>query len=326
MGFTDHLDTFAGQPVKWFDPAAKRKGGKPCVYRVGGMDYVKNPYRDKGGHDFPELLDLFLAAHGGAELTALVLGAWYYDDMSTGMGGRGAADVVEALVANRKRMPNLRALFVGDVTYDECEVSWIGYGDLSALLPTFPKLEEFHIRGAANLSFGKIKHGKLRSFTIESGGLPEPLLQEVWKAELPKLEHLELWLGTANYGGIEDAAPLEPLLSGKRFKRLRYLGLRNCEVADAVARAVAQSPLLERLEVLDLSLGTLTELGVEALLTSPGVRKLKKLDIHHHYVSPTFVNHLQALPIEVDVSEPLEAEMHTYGETTYVDRYIVASE
>jgi len=202
----------------------------------------------------------------------------------------------------------------------------IQYGDLSPLLPAFPRLEEFRIRGASNLSFGRLSHAKLRSFAIESGGLPEALLGELWKAKLPKLEHLELWLGSANYGGITEPAPLEPLLSGKLFKKLKSLGLRNCEVADAIAKAVAASPLLERLEALDLSLGNLTEAGAEALLVSPAVRKLKKLDVHHHYISPVFVKHLEALPLEVDVSEACKAAVHTYGEHTYVDRYIVVSE
>jgi hypothetical protein len=325
MGFGEHLETFADRPVKWFDPSAKRKPTRPCVYRVGGRDFVKSTY-DDAEHDFPELLDLFLATHGGAELTALVLGAWAYDDMCDGLGGSGAADVVEALVANRKRMPNLQALFVGDVTSEECEVSWIGYGDVSALLPAFPKLEEFGIRGAANLSFGKIKHGKLRTFVIESGGLPEPLLQEVCKAELPKLEHLELWLGTDIYGGIEDVASLEPLLSGKLFRKLKYLGLRNSEIADAVAKAVAETRLVERLETLDLSLGNLSDAGAEALLGCPAVHRLKKLDLHHHFLSDAFAEQLQKLPGEVDVDEPCETEFETYQGRTEVYRFNAVSE
>lgn len=325
MGFGQHLQTFAGMPVRWFAPKAKRKAGKPCVYRVGGLDYVSRS-RDKSEYEFPELLDLFLTEHGGKELTALVIGAWNYDDMCNGLSGRGAADVVEALVANRKRMPNLRALFVGDVTSEECEVSWIGYGDLSALLPTFPKLEEFRIRGAANLTLGKIKHGKLRTFVIESGGLPEPLLREVWKAELPKLEHLELWLGLPNYEGIATAEPLKPLLSGKLFKKLKYLGLRDSAIADAVAGAIAQSPVLERLHTLDLSLGNLTEVGAEALLISPAVRKLKKLDLHHHFISPVFARELKKLPMEVDVGGAREPDFYSSGDTTDVYRYIAADE
>jgi hypothetical protein len=323
---SQHAETFAGLPVRTFDPKSKAKGRRPCAYRVGGLEFVKSPGYGDAEYEFPELLDLFLAEHGGADLTALVIGAWDYESMVEGLGRRGAADVIEALVAARRRMPNLRALFLGDITYDECEISWINHGDVSALLSAFPKLEEFRIRGAANLTFGALKHGKLRSFTIESGGVPEPLLREVWEAKLPKLEHLELWLGTASYGGIEDTAPLEPLLSGKRFKGLKYLGLRNCQIADAVANAVTKSPLLERLEVLDLSLGALTEAGAEALLACPAVHKLKQLDLHHHFISPVFVRELKKLPLEVDVSEPLEPDFSTYRDATDVHRYIVVSE
>ncbi len=324
MAFNQHLKTFTGLPVKWFDPKTKRKPEKPCVYHLGGFDYVKSECSE-GEYEFAELLDLFLAAHGGKDLTALVIGAWNESD-SPMLDEGGAGDMVEALVGNRQRMPNLRSLFVGDVTSEECEVSWIGYGDLSALLPAFPKLETFGIRGAANLSFGKIKHGNLRSFTVESGGLPEPLLRALWKAELPKLEHLELWLGSPNYEGIDTPDPLKPLLSGKLFKKLKYLGLRNSEIADLVAKAVAESPLLERLHTLDLSLGSLTEAGAEALIVSPRLRKLKKLDLHHHYISPPFVEYLKKLPLDVDLSETRKPDISTYGDTTYVDRYIAVDE
>ncbi len=320
-----HLDDFDDRPVRWFDPKAKRKGGKPCVYRVGGMDFIKSQYGD-GEYEFPELLDLFLAAHGGPDLTALVIGAWNYGDMCDGLNGRGAADMVEALVANRKRMPNLRALFLGDITYEECEISWISYGDISALLPAFPKLEEFHIRGASNLTFGTIKHGKLRTFVIESGGLPEPLLREVWAAKVPKLEHLELWLGSPDYGGIDTVEPLAPLLSGKLFKKLKYLGLVNSMITDAVAKALVASPLIARLESLDLSNGTLSDAGAEALLGCPAVHKLKMLDLCHHYLSEPFVEELRKLPGEVDVDDPCETEFETYEGRTEVLRYNVVSE
>jgi hypothetical protein len=325
MTISQHAGTFAGLPVRPFDPRAKRKSGKPCVYRVGGMDFIQSEYGD-GEYTFPELLDLFLTAHGGPDLTALVIGAWNYQDMCGGLGGRGAAEVVETLVANRKRMPDLKALFLGDITYEECEMSWIGHGDVAALLPALPRLEEFRIRGASTLSFGKLSHSQLRSFALESGGLPEPLLQEVLTARLPQLEHLELWLGTVGYGGIETVEPLAPLLSGKRFKQLKYLGLRNCAIADAVAKAVAAAPLLERLEVLDLSLGNLTDVGGESLLASPAVGRLKKLDLHHHYLSPLFVEQFEKLAVPVDLSEPAQPDIYTHNGATHVMRYILVSE
>ncbi len=318
MSISEHLTTFAGLPVQQYDPESKKRPRKPCVYRVGWQDKY-----DEENLPITELLDRFLSEHGGKELTALVIGAWDYEDM---VDPGAAGELVEALVTNRKRMPNLRALFFGDITYDECEISCISYGDISALLPAFPKLEEFRIRGTANLTFGKIVHRNIKSFAIESGGLPEALLQEVWAAELPKLEHLELWLGSPHYEGIADPATLEPLLSGRLFKKLKYLGLRNSEIADAVARAVTQSKLLERLQVLDLSLGNLGDVGAEALLTCPNVRKLKKLDLHHHYITPPFIEELQKLPMEIDLSEAKTPNFYTYKDTTYVSRYIAVSE
>jgi hypothetical protein len=122
-------------------------------------------------------------------------------------------------------------------------------------------------------------------------------------AILPALEHLELWLGTDGYGGTVTVPDLEKILSGSLFPRLTYLGLRDSDIADAVAAAVAQSPLLERIEVLDLSMGTLGDEGVEALLASPALTRLKKLDIHHHYCSLEMVARLEGIGIEVDASE-----------------------
>ena len=57
-----------------------------------------------------------------------------------------------------------------------------------------------------------------------------------------------------------------------------------------------------------LSLGTLTDAGARGLLAIPGLASLEKLDIHHHYVSSALVERLEALGIQVDASDPREAE------------------
>jgi hypothetical protein len=307
MTISQHADTFAGLPVVQFDPdePPSRTG---CAYRLA------LGYEDK--YTFPELLDLFLTRRGG-DVTALVIGAWHYEGML-----ESAAEVVEALAAARDRMPGLRALFFGDITYEECEISWIRHGDVSALLPAFPKLEEFRIRGASDLTFGAIRHPGLTAFAVESGGLPAALLDEVWAADLPKLDHLELWLGDENYGGIGNTAPLDPLFTGNLFPKLNYLGLRNCDIADRVAAAVAAAPILDRLKTLDLSLGNIGDDGARALIASPAVRKLEKLDLHHHFISKPVVAELGQLGVTVDVSGPKEP--HTYGDESY--RYITAAE
>ena len=82
--------------------------------------------------------------------------------------------------------------------------------------------------------------------------------------ELAGIEHLELYLGTDDYGWDGSIDDVLPLLADDRFPRLKYLGLRDSEIADGVAQAVAKSPLLEKLDVLDLSLGTLGDEGAAA--------------------------------------------------------------
>src|SRR5262249_12656041 len=158
-----------------------------------------------------------------------------------------SAPIVEALVAGRAKLPNLRALFLGDIIGEECEVSWIHQSDVGPLLKAHPALEEFRVRGSDNLTFGKLKHKALKHPAIETGGMPVALVREICAATLPELEHLELWLGTPRYGGDATPRHLRPILSGQKFPKLRYLGLRDSEIADQVAAAVARAPVLERI-------------------------------------------------------------------------------
>jgi hypothetical protein len=162
-------------------------------------------------------------------------------------------------------MPALRALFLGDIIVEENEISWIVQSDVSPLLDAFPALEELRVRGGQGLTLGAPRHARLRSLAIETGGLDAGLVRSLAAADLPELEHLELWLGTTDYGGTVTVADLEPILSGRLFPKLRYLGLRDSEIADEVAAALASAPILERVRVLDLSLGTLGDAGAAAV-------------------------------------------------------------
>jgi hypothetical protein len=143
-------------------------------------------------------------------------------------------------------------------------------------------------------------------------------VQAAISAELPALEHLELWLGSRQYGANTTVADLGPVLSGAIFPRLRYLGLRDSEIANEIAVALAQSPILERIRILDLSLGILDDAGAAALLASPGVAQLEKLDVHHHYCSVPTVDQLKRLSIKVDASDRQEPDIWNGEEHRYV--------
>jgi hypothetical protein len=272
---------------------------------------------DEGQH----WIDIFAALlddPASATIPGLVVGAW--DE--SGASEDTSAAVVEALVNAHDRLPGVRSLFLGDIIAEEAEISWIQQTDISPLFDAFPALEYLTVRGGNGLRLGSLRHDRLISLVVQSGGLPVEVVREVCSAQLPNLEHLELWLGSDNYGGNTTVEDLGPILSGQLFPKLQSLGLRDSEIADEIATAVASAPVLERIRVLDLSLGTLGDAGAVALLSSPAVAKLEKLDIHHHYCSEDIVARLQALGITVDASEPQQED--AYDGETY--RYAAVTE
>ena len=148
------------------------------------------------------------------------------------------------------------------------------------------------MRGGQGLAFPAVRHEKLRTLTIETGGLDAGVVRGVAASDLPALEHLDLWLGTSWYGANADVADLAPILAGARLPRLRYLALRNSEIQDEIAAAVAGAPVVARLETLDLSMGMLADEGAAALLDGQPLTHLKKLDLHHHYISKPMADRL----------------------------------
>jgi hypothetical protein len=305
-----HAETFAGLPVVDF---AKGKGiaaPDKKAYRFS-IDYDEA----EAGVKFTDLLDEYLSDPSASDTVALVIGAWEgVADMS-----QNSAPIVEALVAAQERLPKLRGIFLGDITYEESEISWIEQSDVSPLLAAYPDLEHLRVRGGNNLSLGGLKHAKLKELIVEAGGLSANVVREVVGSELPELEHLELWLGDDGYGWDGSLADVEPVLAGALFPKLRYLGLKDSIIQDEIAAAAAKAPVTERLETLDISMGTLSDVGARALLESASVAKLKKLDIHHNYIPADLLEKLKGLGPEVDASD-------SEGETDPDDRYVEVAE
>ncbi len=341
MSIYEHMTEFAGQPVVDWQPETGQAITSGTAYRLtvsweeaqDGQRWTDKlaaflsslglrrppapPAATKSDPSWTGKLSSFLDDPAAGHVTGLVVGAW----IDAGMQG-DSQSVVEALVAAREKLPALKALFLGDIISEECEISWIHQSDVSPLFAAYPELEHFGLRGSDNLSLGRLRHSRLKSLILQSGGLPATVAREVAAAELPELEYLELWLGEEQYGGNSTVADLAPLLSGSRFPKLRYLGLRDAERADEIAAAVAAAPLLERIRVLDLSMGTLGDQGAMSLLASPAVARLEKLDIHHHFCSDEMVEKLKGLGIEVDARERQEPE--DYGDEN--GRYVAVGE
>ena len=306
----ENAKVFAGLPVREFDPEAGIADPTGSIYRLR-MDYDSED-------PISVLLAQFLEDPNAGRVPGLVIGAWQGDESDA-----SSAPIVEALVAARDVLTSLRALFLGDIIGEENEISWIQQSDVTAIFDAYPGLELFQARGGMGLVIGKLRHDNLRSLIIESGGLDGEVVRGIAGSDLPRLEHLELWLGTDAYGGNVTLEDLAPILGGARFPALRRLGLRNVEGADAIATAVAQAPILNRLEALDLSLGDLGDEGVLALAASPRVAGLKRLDIHHHYASDEALEALDKLGLDVEAGDRQEPQDWGGGET---HRYIAVSE
>ncbi|NAS20817.1 leucine-rich repeat domain-containing protein [Herbidospora sp. NEAU-GS84] len=241
-------------------------------------------------------LDDFFDAVDPAQVRALVVGGWDAD----------ADAVVERLVAEAHRLPALRALFFGAIPQEALEISWINQTDVTPLLTAFPDLERLETRGGMGLRLSPVRHERLRMLRAESGGLDGDFVRGVAACRFPALEHLELWLGVEEYGGDYTVDDLAPILSGDHLPALKHLGLQDSDRQDDVAAAVATAPIVARLDGLALSMGTLTDDGAEALLSGQPLTHLRRLDLHHHYLSDAMMARLRAALGSVDLD--LEAQ------------------
>ncbi|TMR13056.1 leucine-rich repeat domain-containing protein [Nonomuraea turkmeniaca] len=288
-------EEYAGLPVAhapWLDEDGW--GPQPeagaVAWRLTG-----NEFDDDAPDEIEETLDWFFDHVDTTQVTALVIGQWQecYEH-SSGM-------VVSRLAAESARLPALRAIFLGAITPEESEISWITQADITPLLEAFPKLERLEVRGGSELSLRPVRHDTLRMLRIETGGLGAGVVRAVAASDLPALELLELWLGVDRYGGDATIGDLVPILSGERLPALRHLRLQNAEFQDEIAAAVAAAPIVARLESLSLSMGALTDVGVEALLSGQPLTHLRRLDLDHNFLSSAMMERMaKALPT-VDV-------------------------
>lgn len=311
MSMYGNLTEFFGKPVRDFQNSGD-------IADFGGVaPRIRNDWEDESRR-LADMLGPMLDEPGGAAIEALVFGFWNEHGAA---GEATPAEAIELLVSRKSALPNLKALFIGDIISEENEISWINHDDLSAIWGAFPGLEHVVVRGANGLRLGQINHPRLNTLILQSGGLPAPLVREALAANAP-LTHLELWLGEQNYGSNTTVADFSALLAGELFPQLKRLGLCNSDYQDDIAEAMATAPIVERLEALDLSKGVLTDRGAQALAQSGRLGHLKKLDISHHFVSEEAVAALSAATPALDASDPQEADV--YGDDVY--RYVFVSE
>ncbi|MBX3074799.1 STM4015 family protein [Candidatus Obscuribacterales bacterium] len=314
MTINEHLIQFCGKPVVDFDTNKKIMDPQGEAIRIS-LNYSE--YEDDGLY-WEDKLDRLLADPLVEHLESLVIGPW--EDV----GSQDTEFIVELLVKYKDKLCGLRQMFFGDVIMEESECSWLDHGDISELWSAFPKLTHFAIRGAGGLTIGDgLGQCKdLRSFVLQCSGLPADVPSDL-ATKLPELEHLEIWLGEENYGAEYTIDSIDRLINGDYFPKLRYLGLKNAEKADEIAELIARSKVVSKLRVLDLSMGTLSDAGGEALLKCPHLKNLDYLDLHYHFMSDDMIKKFLSLGIKVNLDDKQEGDREEDGT---IWRFIAVSE
>ncbi|MEJ7599974.1 MAG: WGR domain-containing protein [Kofleriaceae bacterium] len=226
-------------------------------------------------------------------------------------------------IGDHEALRRLRSLYIGDISQEESELSWIEIGDISKLYPQLKNLRKLTLRGNSRLKLGTIALPALRELTIITGGLDKKNLAAILAARWPKLEKLELSFGQSNYGSNCKLKDLAPLLDGKAFPKLEHLGLTSCEFADELAAVLPTAKIVKQLQTLDLSGGTLTDTGVQALAPhKDAFTHLKRIDLSENFITKKASNVAASLAPAVRTKPQREADEYD-GE---VHRYAVLGE
>lgn len=272
------------------------------MYKSKTYGYEWEDY-DEEGKSAENLIEEIMEDGELSQIEELIIASWggAWDD--------SCQPIIDGIVENKEKFAHLKRLFIGDMDYEVCEVSWIMQGDYSKLWKALPGLKELTIKGSTELNLGDICHENLESLEIICGGLPSDVIDQIANAKLPNLRKLNLYLGSDNYGFDGDEKTIQKLLEKTDFTKLEYLGLNDSEMQDEVTEVILASKYMSRITTLDLSNGTLSDKGGQLLLeTLPKYPNITTVDLHFHYLSGEMMKKLESLPISINLEEKKEAE------------------
>ncbi|MGZ3418997.1 MAG: WGR domain-containing protein [Polyangiales bacterium] len=182
----------------------------------------------------------------------------------------------------RKAPPTVRKILIGD---NVDQISWYHVGNLEPLWKGAPNLRWFEIE-AGEFLVGSMSCPNLEHAVFKTGGLAKAAGKSIATAQLPNIRHLDIWYGDDNYGGDCTIKEVMPLLERTDLKHLTHLGLKNSQFSNDIAKAIGGSRILGQLKELDLSMGTLTDEGAEAMAANKDAFKhLEVLDLTHSFLT-----------------------------------------
>ncbi len=220
--------------------------------------------RDGLGEAEP-VLELLLGHRSARFLRELVIGCHHGGDQRN----ERMAEVL--LYGSPTPAPPLRKLYLADFDdseIDNIDISRCPLGDLSGLGEIYPLLEDVILKGRGDVELGALALPRARRFALRTSTLTRRTLRTILDAPWPELVDLELWFGDPSwhYGAECTLDDVLPLLGERGLPKLRALRLMNATFTDELCPRLLDSPRVRTLEVLDLSLGTLSDAGADVLV------------------------------------------------------------
>ncbi len=204
----------------------------------------------------------------------------------------------EFIIDRGRKFTELTHLILGNYYMDDYEHTFYSVNLFHELIENFPKIEHLLVRGGFGHSpkthRDKFIHTNLKSLTIQTFGFSNAYLNQILRTyEFPNLNYLEIHLGTEYYGGTDKIYPFTDLFAGK-YPSLKHLGLIDSDITEEIAYELAHSSVIEQLDSLDFSYGSLTDEGLDIFLNSPKIKSLKKLKLHSNHLTEEFLDELAA--------------------------------
>lgn len=208
----------------------------------------------------------------------------------------------------QRYLPALRELFLGDFEAEDTELSWSALGDISMIYPSLPNLRSLRVR-SGSMELGKIVLPSLESFAVETGGLDSDNAKSIAYARWPGLTHLSIQVGSPSYDGDATVDDLRPILDGLGLPRLAHLGIKNCELTDALIEPLAASRILPQLTSLDLAMSTMSDDGAKTMFRfQKAFAHLDKIDLDDNFIGDEGKRLLKSTKLNIKFGEQRDDE------------------
>jgi len=247
---------------------------------------IATPESKRDGRRLDRLVQALLALPSARFLREL------YISSPTARGSGDEVALLHAALEEAGPRPTLQRLGLVD---SGVETYPLAAGPLRPFAWLYPRLRALDVQADAfeldaGPPFGALEELALRTCS-------RAVLRGLGATAWPALRQLDLWIGR----GVA-AQDVLALLTPERFPRLTMLGLKNLAFADELCAALPGLALAPRLEWLDLSLGTMTDAGADALLRAwPRPGRLRAIGVEGNFLSPAATRRLRATGIGVEV-------------------------